>query len=145
MDTLIQRLNEAGLRYMVFGGQAVRLKGMPRFSMDWDILIPGKDRRNIERINELLSDELDEPLLPLGERGENLIQTYQTRWGVVQFHLAAAGIGSFDEAERRAVRHVDENGVEIRCLCSEDLLATKEAASRPQDQADIEFLRIKLS
>jgi len=103
MDELIQLFNENHIRYLVFGGQAVRLEGMPRFSMDWDLFIPGKDAENMRRINELLADELDLPLVPLGPRGENLIQTYQTRWGIVQFHLSVAGIRAFDEAEARII------------------------------------------
>jgi hypothetical protein len=110
MDELISLFNENNIRYLVFGGQAVRLEGMPRFSMDWDFFIPGKDSKNMQRINELLADELDMPLVPIGPHGENLIQTYQTRWGVIQFHLAVVGIRSFDEAELRAVEHVNENG-----------------------------------
>ena len=46
MDELIQRFNENAVRYLVFGGQAVRLEGMPRFSMDWDLFIPGKGGEN---------------------------------------------------------------------------------------------------
>lgn len=143
MDEVIQLFNKNSIRYLVFGGQAVRLEGMPRFTMDWDIFIPGKDIENITRINKLLVDELDLPLVPIGKRGENLIQTYQTRWGIIQFHLAVAGIRSFDEVEERAVFHDDENGINIRCLSVDDLIVSKKAAFRPQDQIDIEFLEIK--
>lgn len=143
MDELIQRFNENAVRYLVFGGQAVRLEGMPRFSMDWDLFIPGKDAANMERINELLVDELDMPLLPIGPRGENLIQTYQTRWGIVQFHLAVAGIRSFDEAEAQASEHPDENGVLVKTFSLEDLIASKAAVGRPQDLEDVDFLKIR--
>ena len=107
MDEIIRLFNENRVRYLVFGGQAVRLEGMPRFTMDWDIFIPGRDLDNIGLINELLGDELDLPLVTMGKRGGNIIQTYQTRWGIIQFHLAVAGISSFDEAERRSVFHKD--------------------------------------
>ena len=40
MDELIQRLNAQGIRYLVIGGQAARLEGVPRFSMDWDFYLP---------------------------------------------------------------------------------------------------------
>ncbi len=143
MDEVIQLFNENDIRYLVFGGQAVRLEGMPRFTMDWDIFIPGKDLENIRRINELLVSELDLPLVPIGKRGENLIQTYQTRWGIIQFHLAVAGIRSFDDAEKRSVFHNDENKIKVKCLSIDDLLASKRSVSRPQDQVDIEFLEIK--
>ena len=143
MDEVIQLFNENAIRYLVFGGQAVRLEGMPRYTMDWDVFIPGKDLDNIQLINELLEGDLDLELVPMGEHGENLIQTYQTRWGIIQFHLAVAGIRSFDEAEKRAVFHDDENGSNVKCLSIEDLIASKKAVARPQDQADIEFLEIK--
>lgn len=140
MDELIAALNSAGIRYLVAGGQAMRLAGMPRFSMDWDLFIPPRDQENFRRINEVLKDELDVPLLPLGLHGENFVQTYQTRWGVLQFHLGLPGVKKFDEAEAAAVTRRSENGTAIRCLSGIHLLAAKRAADRPQDQADINFL-----
>ncbi len=143
MDELIRQFNNAGIRYLVIGGQAVRLKGMPRFSMDWDFFIPRNDEVNLARINALLEGELDLPLLPLGPRGENFVQTYQTRWGVVQFHLGGAGLPPFDEAERAAVTHRNEHGTPVRCVSGLHLLQSKQAANRPQDQLDLEFLKQK--
>lgn len=49
MDEVIRRFNARGVRYLVIGGQAVRLEGCPRFSMDWDLYIPGRDANNIQR------------------------------------------------------------------------------------------------
>ena len=57
MDEVIRRFNEAGVRYLVIGGQALRLEGMPRFSMDWDFFLPGRDEANIEKINRVLAGE----------------------------------------------------------------------------------------
>ena len=34
MEEVIRLFNQNDVRYLVFGGQAVRLEGMPRFSMD---------------------------------------------------------------------------------------------------------------
>jgi len=143
MDEVIRRFNVHGVRYLVMGGQAVRLEGFPRFSMDWDVYIPGRDAANLERIMAVLGDELDAPLLPLGPRGENFVQTYQTQWGILQFHLAGPGLPPFDEAERRAVTHETEEGVPARCLCGADLLESKKRVNRASDAADIEFLEKK--
>lgn len=140
MKELLQELNRAAVRYLLIGGQAMRLAGMPRYSMDWDFFIPGRDADNFARINRLLETELDMPLLPLGMRGENFIQTYQTRWGILQFHLGLPGAPRFDEAERSAVLRHTEHGIPVKCLSGVHLLAAKQAANRPQDQADIEFL-----
>lgn len=143
MDEVIRRFNKAGVRYLVIGGQAARLAGVPRFSMDWDIFVPPRDAANFMRINEVLGDELDVSVVALGERGENYIQTYQTRWGIIQFHLGCPGLRDFDEAEGRSVVRLTETGLSVQSLSDEDLLASKKAANRPEDALDIEFLEIK--
>jgi hypothetical protein len=143
MDQLIDLFNRNGIRYLIIGGQAVRLEGMPRFSMDWDIYIPPQDLDNLQKINRLLEGELDLPLLPLGERGENFIQTYQTRWGILQFHLTGPGLPKFDEAETRAVIRETENRTPVKCLSIDDLIESKKKAARPQDNEDIAFLEKK--
>lgn len=140
MDTLTGLLNNSGARYLVIGGQAVRLHGLPRFSMDWDLFVPPHDEANLRVIEQALDDELDVPVLPLGLRGENIIQTYQTRFGVVQFHLAVPGLASFELAEQHAVRLADEDGQSVPCVSATDLLAAKRATHRAQDAQDIAFL-----
>ena len=69
MDELIRLFNKHRVRYLLIGGQAVRLEGMPRFSMDWDFYIPPKDLDNIQKINRLLEGELDLPLSAPGRAG----------------------------------------------------------------------------
>ena len=77
---------------------------------------------------------------PLGPRGENFVQTYQTRWGIVQFHLGLPGVPKFDEAEQQSIMRRTDTGTPIKCLSGRHLLASKQAADRPQDQMDIQFL-----
>lgn len=140
MDDLLEQLNDRGIRYLVIGGQAMRLIGMPRYSMDWDFFIPPHHQQNLDRLNKVLADELDEKVLPLGSRGENFLQTFQTQWGVLQFDLGVPGLPRFPEAQAAAVTRQTEAGTPVRCLSGPHLLAAKQAASRPQDQADIQFL-----
>jgi hypothetical protein len=140
MDEVLKRFNEARVRYLLVGGQLMRLAGMPRFSMDWDFFIPPRDEENFLRLNALLEGDLDLPLVPLGPKGENFVQTYQTRWGVVQFHLGLPGVPKFEHADSQAVTRKTEAGTPVRCLSGSHLLAAKRSANRPQDQADIEFL-----
>ncbi len=44
MEELLKKLNDAGVRYVVIGGQAMLQEGMPRFTLDWDLFIPPFDR-----------------------------------------------------------------------------------------------------
>jgi hypothetical protein len=140
MNDLIRAFNAARIRYLLVGGQAMRLTGMPRFSMDWDFFIPPHDEANLARLNEILDDELDAPLVALGSHGENFVQTYQTRWGILQFHLGLPGVPRFDDAEAAAVTRHTEDSTPVKCLSGCHMLAAKKAADRPQDQADISFL-----
>jgi len=127
MNELILALNAANIHYLLVGGQAMRLTGMPRFSMDWDFFIPPRDEKNFTRLNEMLHDEIDVPLLVLGSRGENFIQIYQTRWGILQFHLGLPGVPSVDDAEKAAVIRQSEQGTSVKCLSGIHLLAAKRA------------------
>ena len=141
MVEVVASLNKHGVRYLVIGAQAVRLYGMPRFTFDWDFFVPPKDEENFKKLNALLADELDLPLLPLGPDGENFIQTYQTKYGLLQFHLIGPGFPSFEEAERDAAILRTETGAEVKCVSVATLLQMKEASNRPQDKGDILYLR----
>jgi hypothetical protein len=145
LDEVISQFNAGNIRYLLIGGQAMRLEGMPRFSMDWDIYIPPGDQSNIDKINAILKEQLDMPVVPRGPEGQNFVQTYQTQWGILQFHLGGPGLPGFDEAEGRAVIRKNENDTPVNCMKTEDLLASKKAANRPEDQSDILFLEAKLS
>ena len=144
MEDLIDQFNKSEVRYLLIGGQVMRLIDMPRFSMDWDFFVPANDMANFDKLNNILGDELREDIIPLSPTGEGFIQTFQTLNGIIQFHLLLPGIKSFDEAEKREFTIEGKKGIATKCLCAEDLLATKQAASRPQDQQDIEFLIEKL-
>lgn len=39
MEQVIQLFNKNDVKYLIIGGQAIRLMGMPRYSMDWDSYI----------------------------------------------------------------------------------------------------------
>ena len=73
MEDLIDQFNKSEVRYLLIGGQAMRLVGMPRFSMDWDFFVPAHDLANFEKLNNLLSDELREDIIPLSPTGEGFI------------------------------------------------------------------------
>ena len=56
MEEILKLFNLHKVRYLVVGGQAVRLEGLPRFSMDWDVFIPPGDLDNIKKINTVLGN-----------------------------------------------------------------------------------------
>ncbi len=144
MEQIINIFNEENIKYIVIGGQAIRLHGMPRFTMDWDILIPGKDIENINKINNALAGIVDMDLIPLGEKGQNFIQTFQTIHGIIEFHLIPVGIPKFNDANKNAIKITSENGINVNCLSIQDLYSVKKKICRSKDEADILFLEEKL-
>ena len=143
MEILLKQLNEAGVRYFVIGGQAMLQDGMPRFTLDWDLFIPLRDEANFERINTVLDEELDIPLVPFDPAsGEGFVQTYQTQYGIIQFHQVLPGLPKFDIVEERSVIH-DYRGIPVKYLCLDDLLSSKLAVARDKDSDDILFLQMK--
>jgi predicted nucleotidyltransferase len=140
VNDVIRQLAQAKVRFIIIGGHAIRYAGFPRFTQDWDLYIPPRDAENFAKINCAMEEERDIEVLPLGPNGENFIQTFQTQWAVLQFHLIVAGIPSFEEAEAEAVE-VTDGGVKVKRLSGRHLLAAKEKAGRPSDQQDIFFLR----
>ena len=143
MEELLKKLNDARVRYVVIGGQAMLQEGMPRFTLDWDIFIPPSDSDNFAKLNAALAGELDMDVEPLDVKtGEGFVQTYQTSAGIVQFHLSPPGLSKFSEVEERAVTR-DYKGVPVKYLCLDDLLSSKLAVARDKDADDILFLQIK--
>ena len=114
---------------------------MPRMTIDWDLFIPPRDLENFRILNAALDEERDIEVVPLGPNGEHFIQTFQTQWAILQFHLGVPGVPSYEEAERLAVE-VTDGDVKIKRLCGAHLLAAKEKADRPKDQDDLLFLRM---
>ena len=143
MEELLKKLNDAGVRYVVIGGQAMLQEGMPRFTLDWDLFIPPFDQTNFDKLNAALVDELDMSVEPLNiQTGDGFVQTFQTSGGILQFHLSPPGLPKFSEVEARAVVH-EFHGVPVKYLCLDDLLSSKLAVERDKDSDDILFLTIK--
>ena len=143
MEKLLKKLNDAQVRYVVIGGQAMLQEGMPRFTLDWDLFIPPFDRENFAKLNSALAGELDMEVEPLDVKsGESFVQTFQTAAGIIQFHLSPPGLPKFAEVETRAVTR-DYKGVPVKYLCLDDLLNSKLAVARDKDADDILFLKIK--
>jgi hypothetical protein len=63
-----------------------------------------------------------------------------TRLGDLDLAVTAAGVGGFDEWDRRAV-DVVALGVPIRLAALADIIESKTAADRPKDRAAVPLLR----
>lgn len=149
---IIERLAEAGVEYIVIGGVAVGFHGYVRATKDLDV-VPAPDRQNLERLVEVLRgleaeldgagdfeaaelpDPLDSEILALG--GNWVLQTRLGRFDVMQW----LGDAELWEMLSPSAIEVEMEGVTVKVVGYEDLVALKRQAARPSDLEDLERLR----
>lgn len=122
---LLDRLNHEGVRYILVGGQAVRLNGFLRNTEDVDILLPSSvenGKRVIKALNFLPSaNELDANWFESNKDAPENIRVADD----LLIDLLFAANGETYESLQPHVRKLVVDGVEIRTLDIEGLLKTK--------------------
>jgi len=152
IEGILRRLAEAGVDYIVIGGVAVGFHGYVRATKDLDI-VPAPDRPNLERLVGALreldakldgagdfdADEIPDPLDPdiLALGGNWVLQTRLGRFDVMQW---LGDVELWDMLAPAAVE-VDMEGMLVKVVSYEDLVALKRQAARPSDLEDLERLR----
>jgi predicted nucleotidyltransferase len=140
---LLTEFERASVRYVVLGGYAVGFHDRPRTTKDLDLLIDPSER-NVERATVALAAFGAPP---------SVLQDFRTAssdeivWlGVPPLRIdllrAADGV-DFRSCYARRVR-VTIGSLEANVIGLDDLIATKRAANRPQDRADVSrLLRVR--
>lgn len=156
VKTIINRLNAAGVRYLVVGGLAVAAHGYLRFTADLDLMI-GFDTANVGAAIDVFRSLSYQPRAPvpiedfavqarreLWARTKNMIvfSLFSHRYPGTEIDLFIEEPLDFETADRNAIRMPITEGV-IAPICSlSDLIKLKKIAGRPQDLLDIEKLRL---
>jgi predicted nucleotidyltransferase len=149
LGSLLRRLTEAGVDFVVVGGVAVVLQAAPRFTKDLDICYATAPD-NLDRLGEVLI-EIDAMLrgveedLPFIPDGRTLRQAQMlpltTREGNLDLLVCPEGSPDYEQLSNRADQ-MDLDGLTVSVASIEDLIAMKRAAGRPQDLLDLESLEI---
>jgi len=151
---LFSSLNLASIEYMVAGGIAVNLYGIERATADIDIILK-LDKENISKFIETARKLGLKPKMPIHLEdlmGAEKRNSWITDKGMTVFSLYDPGEPFFlldifvkvpfvfDEVypKREQVKYED---TVIPVLSMEELIRMKETSNRPQDKADIFYLR----
>lgn len=148
LTTLLRRISESGLDFVVVGGFAAVTHGSSFVTRDVDIcavLTP----QNVDCLRAALADWdprhrltpqrlsfLSHP--PAGTPVSNLY--LETRYGVVDVLTSVLGVGDFERLKRNA-QEVEVDGVWYRVMSLPDLIAAKEALGREKDLLTAKELR----
>jgi len=155
VQTIIQALNEAGVRYLVVGGLAVVAHGHVRFTADIDLVLDF-DEENLRRAVEVFAGLGFRPRAPvplhqfadtkirhgwIRDKGLTVFSLFSDDHLLTEVDLFVADPFKFDEAYARRVTMAIAPEVEATFVCFDDLVRMKKAAGRPQDLSDIEQLQ----
>jgi hypothetical protein len=155
--SLFEALYEAKIEYLICGGLAVNIYGIPRMTADIDLLINFSEK-NIERFDDVadkldfmpqipvrLSSLLDEAERKVAIKEKNLIafSYYNTRSNYMNLDVMIDVPISFNDMwSEREVRKVQN--IEVYIVSLRHLIGLKKYANRKQDIQDILLLQ-KLS
>jgi hypothetical protein len=149
LHSLLRRLTEGGVSFVIVGGVAVVLQASPRFTRDLDICY-ATTHDNLERLGGVLVDlramlrGVDEDL-PFSPDARTLQRTQTltltTSEGDIDLLVDPDGSPGYAALRRKADR-MDLDGLTVAVASIEDLIAMKRAAGRPQDLVDLESLEI---
>ena len=136
---MLRCLNKAGVDYIMVGGWAVNLHGYVRATIDLDIWILA-DQENARKVYAALG-EFGAPL------GEVKPEDFAQDGTIFQIGVAPCRIDvinkidgvSYADAAPRAIPKTIE-GISVRIISREDLIANKRASGRTKDLADAEIL-----
>ncbi len=135
---IYKALNRNRVKYLVIGGIAVMAHGIPRFTLDLDILI----EPTLDNCKKALKSLEEAGLDRAGRVSPNVIleATMYTILGDVTVDIqAGARISDFNDMwERRAIKYL--KNVKVNVLSIEDLIETKKYTGRPKDKEDIRVL-----
>jgi predicted nucleotidyltransferase len=142
---LLQALDRHGVEFIVIGGVAGLAHGSSYPTFDLDVIY-ARDASNLERLAAALAEigvslrgaPADLPFTPDArtlENGANF--TFDTEWGSFDILADAAGMRDY-EAMRSDARVDAIEGVTVRIVSLDDLIAMKRAANRPKDKLMVE-------
>jgi predicted nucleotidyltransferase len=144
-DKVFQGLNKAKIKYILVGGAALAVHGIPRSTLDIDIFIPAVEDSLIKLFRvarELGLKSEEEDILRIA----HLPHLYANQWICFsQSQQDILDVFLAPEAEfNKLYRNSEVKGegkVKVRVVSLEDLSRLKKESGRPVDIADLDFIR----
>ena len=150
---IFKAFNEKGIKYLVVGGIAVNLYGIPRMTYDIDILIDMSDS-NIEQFLNLMKEWGFKPRVPVPiddfadkNKRNDWVQNKNMKaftfinpdWAISEIDIIIESPIVYDKAIINSVK-LTVADVIIPVISINDLIEMKKNSGRTHDQIDIEYL-----
>lgn len=148
---LLQRLHEAGARFVLIGGLAMMSHGSAHVTVDVDVAY-ARDSENFAALTQAIQSvharlrglPPNLPFLLDAQTFRNTMNlTLETDFGDLDLLAIPEGLDSYEGLVSRAIE-MEVFGVPVLVASVDDLIAMKRAANRPKDQAHLyELLALK--
>lgn len=149
-ERILRALAGHDVSYVLVGATAARLQGFPRVTADADIT-PANDGDNLDRLAAALRDlraRVYTESVPEGlafscdaaTLARAKLWNLVTDAGRLDLIFQPSGTQGFEDLARSAVTF-RVFGIDVRAASLEDILRSKEASRRPQDQQDVVLIR----
>ncbi|MDI6756961.1 MAG: hypothetical protein QME32_02950 [Endomicrobiia bacterium] len=151
---LFKRINELGVGYIVVGGLAVNLHGIPRLTYDVDMLVEMSDE-NLNKLLGFLKEMGYKPKAPvdildfadpvkrndwIANKNIKAFCLVSDKAPVREIDLIIGAPVDYASAKNNIVFY-DLYDTKIATIGIDDLIKMKKAAARKQDDSDIEHLK----
>ena len=151
---IFKRLNEKRIKYIVVGGIAVNLYGIPRMTYDTDLIVDMQDR-NLKAFLTLLKDWGFRPKLPVNimefaksEKRRDWIKNRNMKafclinpeWAMSEIDIVINTPINYKKASKN-IKHIVLQNVSIPTISINDLIKMKKSSNRQQDKTDIRYLK----
>ena len=136
---MLKCLNASGVDYIMVGGWAVNMHGYIRATIDLDIWILANPE-NASRVYAALAD-FGAPMLDVSPHDfseEGIVFQIGVAPCRIDILTHISGVTYADAVKRAIPKQID--GVDVRIISIDDLIANKRASGRTKDLADVEVL-----
>ncbi|MFZ5801656.1 MAG: nucleotidyl transferase AbiEii/AbiGii toxin family protein [Candidatus Omnitrophota bacterium] len=153
-EKVFHTFRKYGVRYLIAGGMAVNLYGVPRFTKDLDILID-PSTANLSRLKKAvlalglrpkIPVSIEEFLLPANwkkwkqTKGMAALTLFHPKKPYEEIDLLVNLPLTYAKARKRSIR-MKEGGLTLPLVSIQDLIGMKVHAGRMQDHSDILALK----
>lgn len=151
---IFSELNKCGISYVVVGGIAVNLHGIPRMTYDVDLLLDLSDK-NLNKFLKLVREWGFKPRVPVGimelaqkEKREDWIKNKNMKafclinpdWAISEIDIIIDSPVDYAKAAENA-KYITLKNISVPVVAVKDLIKMKKNTGRKQDAADIRYLR----
>ncbi|MDO8735079.1 MAG: hypothetical protein Q7K21_07990 [Elusimicrobiota bacterium] len=151
---LFKKLNKNKIKYIVAGGLAVNLHGIPRLTYDVDLLV-NMEEENLKRLLKLLKSLGFKPKIPViisdfvnPEKRDNWIKNKNMKafclrnekWAISELDILIDVPVDYKDAISKAVFYRVRD-IDVPTVSINDLIKMKKNTGRLQDESDIKHLK----